>query len=163
MEALQQEGMSADGARKTVEELSQGIPWETIAAGGTTLVSAGGTGASAGHAAADPPGRHAADALSASDLDTLKKVGTRLTAVGTVSTGALALHDVFVNDAPAGETTGKVVGSLAGGYVAGVGAWALAGTAVGPGGAIALGLVGAVVLGIAGEKVGGAVGSVFDR
>lgn len=65
--------------------------------------------------------------------------------------------------APMGRTIGETAGSLGGGYLAGVGAWALAGSAIGPEGAAIAAVAGAIVLGFGGEKLGGWVGSQFDN
>ena len=89
---------------------------------------------------------HALGRFSEADLKQLKSISGKLGLAGFGLDTSLGVYDVFVNHAPAWETAGKVIGGTATSYAVGVGAWALAGTAIGPEGAVITGLVGAVVL-----------------
>ncbi|TGD89000.1 hypothetical protein BayCH28_06355 [Mycolicibacterium sp. CH28] len=107
-------------------------------------------------------GRHGVGAISAADAEALSTIGKRMGAAGSaieIVMAAKAIED----GAPMGRTIGETAGSLGGGYLAGVGAWALAGSAIGPEGAAIAAVAGAIVLGFGGEKLGGWVGSQFDN
>ncbi|MGY4710758.1 putative alpha/beta hydrolase [Mycolicibacterium sp. CBM1] len=159
--ALEHQGMSPAGAAATVSELSDGVTLADLTKGLTTY---GGAAASGIEVYGDTAstGRHAVGALSGADAEALTTIGKRMGAVGAaieIVMAGRALED----GAPMGQTIGETAGSIGGGYLAGVGAWALAGSAIGPEGAAAAAVVGAIVIGFGGGKFGGWVGSQFDN
>jgi len=160
-QALQREGMSLEGAAAAISALSGGIPWDVLA-DATTASGAAGTGLTAAQRAAGLPGAHAVAALTEADLEVIERLGKNLGRVSTLGSIVLGVND-FVHGKGLWETAGGVAGGAAGSYLAGVGAWALAGSFVGPQGALVTGLVGSVVLGMTGEWLGGEAGRVLDR
>jgi hypothetical protein len=160
VDALERQGMSPAGAATTVSELSDGVTLAELTKGLTTYGGAAGSGIEV-YGDTASTGRHAMGALSSADAEALSTIGKRMGAVGAaieIVMAGRALED----GAPIGQTVGETAGSIGGGYLAGVGAWALAGSAIGPEGAVAAAVVGSIVLGWGGGKFGGWVGSQFD-
>jgi hypothetical protein len=160
VDALERQGMSPAGAATTVSELSDGVTLAELTKGLTTYGGAAGSGIEV-YGDTASTGRHAMGALSTADAEALSTIGKRMGAVGAaieIVMAGRALED----GAPIGQTVGETAGSIGGGYLAGVGAWALAGSAIGPEGAVAAAVVGSIVLGWGGGKFGGWVGSQFD-
>ena len=160
VDALMGQGMTAEGAAATVSGLSGGTTLADLTKG---LTTSGGPVSSAIEVYGETvsTGRHAIGGLSAADAEALSTIGKRMGAAGT-ALDIVMCGKALQDGAPMGRTIGETAGSIGGGYLAGVGAWARAGTAVGPEGAAATALVGAVVLGFSGEKAGGWIGSSFD-
>lgn len=161
VDALTSQGMSAEGAVGTISSLSDGTALADLAKGLTTY---GGPASSAVEVFGDTAstGRHSVGALSPADAEALSTIGKRMGAAGT-ALDIVMCGKTLEDGAPMGRTIGETAGSIGGGYLAGVGAWALAGSAIGPEGAAAAAVVGAVVLSFTGEKIGGWVGSQLDN
>ncbi len=160
VDALERQGMSPAGAATTVSELSDGVTLAELTKGLTTYGGAAGSGIEV-YGDTASTGRHAIGALSAADAEALSTIGKRMGAVGAAVEIVMAGRALEAG-APMGQTVGETAGSIGGGYLAGVGAWALAGSAIGPEGAVAAAIVGSIVLGWGGGKLGGWVGSQFD-
>lgn len=161
VDALVHQGMSTAGAVSAVDSVANGTPLADLA--NVFNIYSGPIGSAAetfGNTVST--GRHSVGALSHSDAEAFSKLGRRLGNVGTLVDFALRARTIQ-DGAPVGRTIGGAAGSMAGGYLAGIGGWALAGSAVGPEGAAAAAFVAAIVLSGFGEELGGSVGAQFDK
>jgi hypothetical protein len=154
VDTLVRNGVSPDGATKAVGLMGQGVPWRDLLNHDSQLLGGASAAADAGTRSV-PTNLHAMDRFSAADLEQLRGLSSKLGWAGVGLDGALSIYDVAYNDAPFFETVGKFGGGAATSYAAGVGAWALAGSVVGPEGAALTGLVAAVVLSPYGSELGG--------
>lgn|GEM_PF-2318104 len=161
IKALQNQGMSLPGAQRAVGDLYEGMSLKDLISNSSTGIGA--TGSSLyGAGKSVPIGAHALGGWSAADAEAIKGIGDKLGYAGLGIDSVLGLYDVLENGAPVGKTVGEVAGSFGGGYLAGVGAWALAGSEIGPEGAAVTGLIGALVLSKFGKEVGGWAGGLAD-
>jgi hypothetical protein len=163
IEAIQRQGLSAEGAKTAVEALGQGVPWRDLLNQDSQLLGGLGAGADAGTRSIESQGARALGRFSEADLAQLKGISSKLGWAGMGLDGVLSVYDIAYNDAPFFKTVGEFGGGAATSYLAGVGAWAAAGSFVGPEGAALTGLVAAVVLSPIGSKIGGQVLGVFDN
>jgi len=134
-------GMSHDGARTAVDLLAQGTPLSQLLDGGSQLVGTAETLANS-HTRTTLRARPTLDGFTRADVETLKKIRTQLRFGGAAIEGITGWHDLQTGQAGLGE----VVGRIAGGSAAGLGAeYASAmalGSLVGPeGAALAAGVV----------------------
>lgn len=107
-------------------------------------------------------GKHNIGALATADAEALESIGKKMGAAGT-ALEILMAGKALQNGAPMGQTIGETAGSIGGGYLATVGSWALAGSAIGPEGAAGAALISSILFSFGGKKVGGWVGSQFDQ
>ena len=154
IDALQQQGMSPEGAARAVGLLNDGVSLRQVLGVEADRISAAGVAVDAATRSV-PTNAHALDRFSEGDLKTLRGISTKIGLAGLALDSGLGIYDVLVNDAPAWRTAGEVAGTAVGGYATGVAAWALAGSVIGPEGAAAAGLVAAVVLSPYFKKAGG--------
>ncbi|MCI4673646.1 hypothetical protein [Candidatus Mycolicibacterium alkanivorans] len=161
VDALMGQGMTAEGAAATVSGLSDGTTLADLAKGLTTY---GGPVSSAIEVYGETvsTGRHAIGGLSPADAEALSTIGKRMGAAGT-ALDVVMCGKALEDGAPVGRTIGETAGSIGGGSLATLGAWALVGSPFGPEGAAATALVGAVVLSFGGQKLGGWVGARLDN
>jgi hypothetical protein len=162
IDVFRRQGLSPEGAQTAVEMLGNGVPWRDLLTEDSQLLNGLSTAADAGTRSV-PTNAHALERFSAADLEQLKGISSKLGWAGIGFDGALSVYDIAYNDAPLFKTVGEFGGGAATSYLAGVGAWALAGSAIGPEGAALTGLVAAVVLSPIGSKYGGELLGVLDH
>jgi hypothetical protein len=161
VDALVAQGMTAEGATTTVGSLSDGATLADLTRGLTTYGGAASSGVEV-YGDTVSTGRHGLGAISPADAEALSTIGKRMGAIGSAIEIVMA-GKALEDGAPMGRTIGETAGSIGGGYLASVGAWALVGSAVGPEGAALAAVAGAIVIGFGGGKLGGWVGSQFDN
>lgn len=162
VDALVAQGMSPQGAARTVSEVAGGVPWSDLMRHDSGLLAGAGAGIK-GMADSASNGRHyVPDVLTADDAKVLLKVGKHLGTAGTVIDSVLALNDMSHGAKP-GETIGGLAGSAGAGAF---GAWAAtvaAGSVVGPEGTFVAAVIASVGLAAGGEWAGKRVGGLFDN
>lgn len=159
IKALESQGLSADGARRAVDEMAAGKSWKDVVGTSSTFTGAAASGADAARRTIESSlGK--VPYFAESDVKALEGISNKLTVAGVGIDSAVGLYDVFVNHAPAWQTAGEVAGTAAGGYAAGVLAWAAFGETVGPEGALAAGFVASIFLSDFGKNV---VGGWFGK
>ncbi|MCV7217405.1 hypothetical protein H7J51_19195 [Mycobacterium crocinum] len=162
VDALVGQGMSPEGAARTVSEVAKGTPWSELVKQDSALLGGAGAGIKAMADGASNGRHYVPDVLTADDAGVLMKVGKRLGTAGALIDGVMAVNDIYHGAKP-GETLGGLAGSAGGGAF---GAWlatVAAGSVVGPEGTFVAAVVASVGVAAGGEWAGKRVGGFFDN
>ncbi|BBY63270.1 putative alpha/beta hydrolase [Mycolicibacterium helvum] len=162
VDALVAQGMSPEGAARTVSKVAGGVPWSELIKHDSGLIAGAGAGIKAMADSASNGRHYVPDVLTADDAGVLLKVGKHLGTAGTVIDGVLTLNDL-AHGAKPGETLGGFAGGAGGGAF---GAWIAtvgAGSVVGPEGTFVAAVIASVGLAAGGEWAGKKVGGIFDN
>ncbi|CAN5136521.1 hypothetical protein BH09ACT8_BH09ACT8_07860 [soil metagenome] len=155
---LEDLGLSRDAATSVVDRLAKGVPWNDLLSQDGELIGGASSGIYGLGKDLPTAERRYIDALTPSEIETIRGAGKYLGTAGNVLDVGLAIWDVS-HGAPAGERFGESLGGIGGGAL---GAWAAAtatASIAGPEATFIAAVVGGVALSKAGGWVGGKVGS----
>lgn len=159
-EVLIAEGATEQGARRFLEQVSEGLPWNDLAQYNIDLANAAADGVS-GYASSLPVNAHDIDKMTPADVHAIAEFA-KYTGRAATLLDAITTYQQIKNGSPVGETAGEFVGGTA---LGSLGAWGAA-TGVAmfapPGWVFVAAVVAGVSLGELGKWAGGKVGSSFD-
>lgn len=155
-QTLQQCGMSPEGAAQVAQGLAHGVIPEEYLEGASYGGSAFDAGKEGIHGYAEllPTGRHWGPgvAFSHEDVEALKRLGSRIGAVGSAVEFGTGIYEIFWEGQPPGEVLAKAGGGMAGAWMFGEAGGGLGAWVGGPPGAFVGALLGGTIGAVVGER-----------